>query len=109
MMAGSQFEIRVVPNPLALAPRPRAILRLLGGEHAEFGMPFAITGDLSGDRIAVGAVGARVELRATAAESLAAARLLRAAGHANVRITDADTGEPCDEAEMAHAAEAEGG
>ena len=40
--------------------------------------------------------------------AVAEARRLRGEGYAHVRITDAATGEPCDEAELERAPDAEG-
>jgi hypothetical protein len=71
-------------------------------------MAFNITGDHT-ERMALrGARGARVEVRATALDALAVARLLHEEGYANVRITDTNTGERYDEASLRRAAATEG-
>lgn len=76
------------------------MLPWLDGEHREDAVRFRISGDVTLGMTAGRAAGTRVELRGTAAEAVATARGLRQEGHLNVRITDAATGELCDETSL---------
>lgn len=62
----SRFGLQAAPSPFASVSRSCAMLPWLDGKHSEIGTAFRITGNLAERVTAAGAMGAHVEVRATA-------------------------------------------
>jgi hypothetical protein len=81
---------------------------LLGGKPAEAQVLYRITGEIDPRRTEGRLSGSHIEFSSKASEALARVRRLTVGGYLNVRAVDTATGEPCDEACLRRAAQAEG-
>jgi hypothetical protein len=84
------------------------MFRVLDGKHTEGEVRYRVTADIDADTRTGRLMGSHTEFLDKAVEALSSARRLCDEGYLNVEITDTTTGEPCDEASLGRAAEAEG-